>query len=96
MNHIFTPAEFQDTSLAEPFSFTKGCKILRLGVDTNGRLDWHGFGNLLFDLQQDPRQEHPIQDAQVEARMVRLMVTLMKANEAPPEQFTRLGLEAYL
>jgi hypothetical protein len=34
----------------------------------------------------------PLDDPEVEARMVELLVALMKANDAPPEQFERLGL----
>ena len=52
----------------------------------------HRFETLLFDLQEDPKQEHPIEDPAVEARMVDLLIKLMKASDAPPEQFERLGL----
>ena len=50
------------------------------------------YETLLFDLEADPRQEHPIQDAEVKARMIELMVKLMRENDAPPEQFQRMGL----
>ncbi len=50
----------------------------------------------LFDLQNDPEQLHPIHDPEIEDRMKRLMVRIMKENDAPVEQYTRLGLEAYL
>jgi len=43
-------------------------------------------------LEKDPGQENPIQDADVEARMIEHMVRLMEENNAPPEQFERLGL----
>ena len=46
----------------------------------------------LYDLESDPGQEKPLADAAVEARMVDLMARLMRANHAPPEAFTRLGL----
>ena len=54
------------------------------------------FGTLLYDLQEDPDQENPIQDAQIEERMICAMVKLMKENDAPEEQYKRLGLEAYV
>jgi len=47
---------------------------------------------LLFDLQNDPGQENPIVDENVERRMIELMVALMQANDAPPEQYERLNL----
>ena len=48
---------------------------------------------MLFDLKEDPGQLHPIHDEQIEARMTRLMIELMKANDAPAEQYERLGLD---
>ena len=60
----------------------------------SGWRDMHRFGTMLFDLKADPKQEHPIDDPEVEARMIRLMVDLMTANDAPPEQFERLGLSS--
>lgn len=47
---------------------------------------------LLYDLQRDPRQAQPLRDADTEARMIRLMVALMQENDAPQEQYQRLGL----
>ena len=51
---------------------------------------------VLFDLQEDPYQNHPIQDPEAEERMIRLMVALMKENDAPSEQYERLGLTGYM
>lgn len=53
----------------------------------------HPFGTLLFDLAADPRQERPLHDPEVEARMIQLLIRLMVENDAPPEQFERLGLQ---
>jgi chorismate mutase len=52
----------------------------------------HEYGTLLYDLLADPKQENPITDAEVEARMIRLMAQLMQQNEAPPEQYERIGI----
>jgi hypothetical protein len=52
----------------------------------------HPFGTMLFDLENDPQQMHPIQNPQVERRMMGLMINLMRANDAPIEQYERLGL----
>jgi arylsulfatase A-like enzyme len=87
----FSVAELQDIELAEPFSFTKGCRVMKiegLGWSLNSYL----WGTLLFDLEKDPNQEHPIKDDEIEKRMIGLMVDLMRKNDAPPEQYTRLGL----
>jgi len=52
------------------------------------------MGTLLFDLESDPAQEHPLQDAALERRMAAAMVRLMRQSDAPPEQYVRLGLDA--
>jgi hypothetical protein len=46
----------------------------------------------LYDLLNDPGQNTPVQDAELEARMSELMKRLMIENEAPSEAFVRLGL----
>ena len=43
-----------------------------------------------------PAKQQPLADAAVEARMVEHMVRFMQENEAPPEQYERLGLVAEL
>ncbi|MFC0334910.1 sulfatase [Paenibacillus sepulcri] len=90
MRSRFHPAELQNLELAEPFSFTKGVKTLRIPARTYGNL--HAYGTLLYDVQTDPQQREPIADAAVEARMVGLLTELMRENEAPEEQYARLGL----
>jgi len=95
MRQLFGMDELQNLELAEPFTFTKGCRTMKIPGRGWGSTRFHDFGTLLFDLESDPQQENPIQDADVEARMIRLMVQLMQENDAPPEQFVRLGLAEY-
>jgi arylsulfatase A-like enzyme len=90
MRNPFRVEELQDIQLAEPFAFTRGCRLMK--IDAAAWPNSHQFGTLLFDLDADPGQLHPIQDSVVEARLVQQMIALMKANDAPPEQFQRLGL----
>jgi arylsulfatase A-like enzyme len=47
----------------------------------------------LWDLETDPEQEAPVENPEVEARMIERLRQHLKSCEAPPEQFTRLGLE---
>ncbi|MHB9034951.1 MAG: sulfatase, partial [Anaerolineae bacterium] len=79
------------TTMAEPFSFTKGCPVMRIP----GR-SWLNagkqFGHLLYDLASDPLQEHPLTDPALESRMIEMLVAEMRRNDAPPEQYQRLGL----
>ncbi len=96
---FFPPEELAQASLAEPFPFTKGAKLLKVPVGKRSPMyDTYGPGALLeddtrlYDLESDPGQEAPLADAATEARLVDLMLALMRANHAPPEAFTRLGL----
>lgn len=91
MRNIFSVEELQDIELAEPFSFTKGCKLMKIPARFRMTAP-QKFGTLLFDLVNDPQQEHPLEDAGVEARMIEHMLRLMAENDAPEEQYRRLGL----
>ncbi|MFI5015322.1 MAG: sulfatase [Hyphomicrobiales bacterium] len=95
----FTPEELANASLAEPFGFTKGAKLLKIPViERSPMYRNYGPGALLesdtrlYDLRLDPAQAHPLDDPAEEARLTKLMAGLMRANEAPPEAFARLGL----
>lgn len=91
MGGLFSVEELAHISLANPFTFTKGCQTMcipaRAWLNAGAR-----FGTLLYDLANDPLQQHPLQDAQLEGRMVELLIQAMRANDAPPEQYIRLGL----
>nr|WP_218869010.1 sulfatase [Leifsonia psychrotolerans] len=90
MRGRFTPETMREATLVEPFDFTKGMPVLRL--PSFAYTDPIAFGTLLFDLQTDPDQEHPLDDAEIELRMIGLLVDLMRENDAPAEQYERLGL----
>ncbi|MEM7343851.1 MAG: sulfatase [Chloroflexota bacterium] len=90
MRDRFNPSELQEIEIGEPFSFTKGCPTMK--IKGRGFQRMHNLETLLFDVEADPKQENPIQDPQVEAMMSDHIVRLMKENDAPPEQFERLGL----
>jgi arylsulfatase A-like enzyme len=82
--------ELKTAELTDPFSFTKGVRPLRF--EARPWVNAHPFGTMLFDLQTDPGQEHPIDDPEIEMIMIQHLIRLMRANNAPPEQFERLGL----
>lgn len=102
-NHIFQPfsmEELSQASLAEPFQFTKGAKLLKVPVvERSPFYTLHGPGALLesetrlYDLATDPGQEKSLQDSVLEERLVHLMAGLMAANQAPPEAFARLEID---
>ena len=69
MRHTFDVSELQDIQLAEPFSFTKGCRTMKIDAGRDGWRDVFRFGTLLFDVEKDPAQEHPLDDPVIEKRM---------------------------
>ncbi|RQX14815.1 sulfatase, partial [Micromonospora ureilytica] len=90
MQARFSPEELREAELVAPFSFTKGVPVVRVPGFTMANA--HAFGTLLYDLATDPGQERPLIDDELELRMLGLLVELMRANDAPPSQFERLGL----
>ncbi len=90
MRSRFTPEELRDAELVAPFAFTKGVPTLKTTATTMGSPYVHG--TLLFDMVEDPQQQHPLRDAALETRLAQLMVDQMRANDAPADQFDRLGL----
>ncbi|MEI4274009.1 sulfatase/phosphatase domain-containing protein, partial [Klenkia sp. LSe6-5] len=91
MRSRFGAGELADWEAAEPFSFTKGLRTLRIPASGARSNPWL-HGTLLFDLATDPGQLRPLQDDDVELHMLRLLARLMHENDAPPGQFQRLGI----
>lgn len=89
-----------DDTLFRGFEFARHTPLLKIPVDERYdkkryyRYSSHmQYGSLVFDRQRDPQQLSPIKDAQLEASLAGVMARLMRENEAPAEQFVRLGLE---
>ena len=106
MKRLFTTDELGADRLtmtdAEPFNFTKGCRLMRIAADASDdatRAENTGveFGTLLYDLDADPGQTNPLPvnpaaPDPTEARMVDLLKAEMTRADAPAEQYERLGL----
>lgn len=90
MRTRFTIQEMREATLTPGFDFTQGVPVLRIPAWTVGNPA--DFGTLLFDLETDPHQLSPIRDDELELRMIELLVQGMRENEAPADQFERLGL----
>ncbi|MEM7348715.1 MAG: sulfatase, partial [Chloroflexota bacterium] len=86
----FSVEELQHIQLAEPFSFTKNCQTMK--IEGRGKDVEHQFQTLLFDLGADPSQAVTLTNSSVEAQMTDHIIRLMKENDAPLEQYQRLGL----
>ncbi|MFI4912678.1 MAG: sulfatase [Sedimentisphaeraceae bacterium JB056] len=90
MNCRFRINELEKVELAEPFSFSKGVKTMKIPFEGLGNA--YDMGTMLFDLQSDPNQLTPVKDVEIEKRMIAMMVDLMEKNDSPEEQWQRLGL----
>ena len=101
---FFPVEELRRATLVNDFGFTQGVPLLKVPARRNlkgqpvGHLGQGGgyedTTTVLYDMAKDPTQQRPFRDPEIEARLLRLMRDLMLKNEAPPEAFTRLGLEA--
>lgn len=94
MRARMTPEQLKEISLEEPFSFTKGCKTLKIPSKESWSIlaPCYRYGDRLFDLQQDPEQKHPIDMPVKEVELINAMARLMKENDSPEEQFVRMGI----
>ncbi len=91
MRHTFSVEEMQTAELAPPFSFTKNCPTMKINAG-GGWCDAHSFGTMLFDIDQDPKQQNPLEKPDIEDMMIQHLIRLLKENDAPAEQLARLGL----
>lgn len=91
MRYRFDVEDLRDIELQAPFAFTKDCRTMKIAARRQP-LWIPFFDTLLFDTEADPGQVTPVEDAAVEADMTDKLVELMRANDAPSEQYERLGL----
>ncbi|TAP42786.1 sulfatase [Arthrobacter sp. S39] len=90
MRQRFPVEVLRQAELVEPFPFTKEAPLLRMPGESVTS-PW-AYGTLLFDLQEDPHQQHPIIDDTLEQMMAEKLRDLLVESQAPPSQFHRLGL----
>ncbi|QUI25758.1 sulfatase [Vallitalea pronyensis] len=92
MRSMFKPAELQETEIHDGFDFTKGCKLMKIPVSAAGFNDPTQYGTMLFDVTKDPAQLNVYEDDDVEVEMINGIRAQMIANDAPIEQYERMGL----
>jgi hypothetical protein len=97
----FATEEFEGMELASPFDFTKGAPVMRIQAREwaarppfQDELGFDDVGTRLYRLPDDPRQERPVSDAALEARMLRIIERELRRHDAPPETYANYGLEA--
>lgn len=89
---LFSVEEMKTATFHPPFSFTKGCPVMQI----KGK-PWATpvpFETSLYNLEKDPYQQTPLDDSEIETRMIGHLIDLMKENDAPADQFERLNLES--
>ena len=89
MRARFSVQELQQAEWREPFSFTKGCHVIAVPTPNKypaGDVLKPGC-ELLFDLQEDPGEMHPIENREVTARLKAALRELLKENDAPAELY---------
>ncbi|MBV7485147.1 sulfatase [Bordetella sp. BOR01] len=101
---MFHVDDLRGAELSPPFAFTQGVPVLKVPARRNDRgqpTGHQGQGGgyedtttVLYDLDNDYAQQHPFRDAAIERRLQELMTKIMRDNDAPPEAYQRLGLQA--
>lgn len=94
MRAPFAVRELQDNTIAEPFSFTKGIRPVKIPAANWPFTNQHPdrAKTLLYDLQTDPGQRHPVDNPEIEQTMIAALGRHLHEADAPAEQWQRLGL----
>jgi len=97
----FQPEELRDATLSLPFDFTKGIPLLKIPArkDAKRPPSRHGVKfpdttSEMFDLDTDPAQISPIEDAAVLARLEGILTRAFGRHDAPPEMFDYYELQS--
>lgn len=75
----------------DQFQFMKGVPVLKIPTSTRKDIIYN-FGNRLYNLEDDPKQNKIEHDAKLEVKMINAMIKELHKSDAPLEQFIRLGL----
>lgn len=96
MRAPFPIERFFEPLQSEVFEFTNGCYLMKVPAEgglPGGEEVRMDLSTRLYDLEKDPEQKRPIQDAPVEQRMTQQLCKHLTELGAPEEQWQRLGLE---
>ena len=84
-------AVLEHATLAPPFPFTKNMPLLKLPSSNFAYAISSAYGSLLYDLETDPLQEHPLDNEEEAKQMKAAICKLMKETDAPVEMLARFG-----
>lgn len=85
--------ELKDIRIHPGFDFTQGVQVMQIPA-TFGYLNPWRFGDKLFDIKHDPRQQYPVADSALSQRYASALIPMMRQHDAPPELYTRFDLES--
>ena len=94
MKHTFSVEELKGYDISQPFDFTKGLNLMKIKSDRGKKQA--EFPTMLYDLEENPKQDKVLEDSELEEKMIKHMVRLMQDTDAPKEQYIRLGLSNYI
>ena len=77
--------------LSAPLPFTKGMPVLKIPQQMNDSV-LREYGELLFDLENDPDEEQNLQDPDMILKMRAALVKKLKESDAPEEVYRRFRL----
>lgn len=91
MRRLFNCSELQDMVVKRDMKFSKGFPVIKIPGSAGFYRSW-SHGHLLFDLHNDPQQQHPLREPEQEAVMIRLLCDCLIRADAPADEWRRLGL----
>jgi hypothetical protein len=92
--HGFLDADsLRRAEMHPPFDFTRGYRTMRVPARSWTAAKGEVLKTRLWDVENDPGQAAPLENAATERVMIDHLVRLMRECDAPPEQYARLGLE---
>jgi len=94
----FTPEELTEIEVSDPLSFTKGAKLMKMPAKRTlfdaPQYDYFGqpLTTMLFDVSSEPNKQLQINNTDIQNHLTSETKRLMVENDAPTEQFERMGL----
>ena len=97
LNTPFAIEELKTARMSPPFDFTRGAPVMQIAALAGAFRNpgtYHDIGFRLYDIESDPKQEHPFRDEAIEARLYAGLRAYMARHDAPAEYYDWLGLAA--
>jgi len=96
LRQFFLPEELSHIELFDGFKFMSNKPVMKIKrasqLSFSFAADTSYFGHRLYDIKNDPKQKKPIDNISIEVAMIMKMASLMRKNEAPDEQYQRIGI----